>query len=260
MRHAIINKYAYIQDLRADRDALYESAAENNRQLLALGITGPLMLNAKLQLAEDLIETGRCEEGMNLLQEVADQTPPKEDFNGNIQVIQSKGCACLGDLDQAIRLVTASTFNGDMLDTKAYLNALYLYQADRKEEALRIIDQNIEKGPSFMGWRYYLRAAVYFDLGETDRAGQDLDAGAMYTWDRNGLYSYVHGKLALAAGDKDAGMEWLRHAEASLPVAANVLREQIVRELEDLSAEVPQATPTVSSAGLTIPAATKYAS
>ena len=256
LRHEIISDYAYIQDLRADRAVTFEAAAENNGRELALGVTGPLRMYSTVDMAEDLIDAGQCDEGMKLLPALYEQTPQNNAFIGTIQIIQSKGYACLGDLNNAIQLATESTSNDDDLDTKIYLRALYLYQLGQLDQALQIIDQSIQKSRSFQGARYYLREAIYIEQGKTDQAVSDLDTGQMYTWDRGDLYCYVNGELALAAGDKASGIEWLQQAEATLYTHSNVLRQKIIHELAGLGAAPMQDTPSVSLPGLILPTPT----
>jgi len=158
--------------------------------------------------------------------------------------------ACIDKLDDALLSIDASTSNGSSLDQKAYLKALYLYEAGRVAEARQVIDQTIEQTPSFSGWRYYLRAVLRAEAGDLQAAQQDLDTGVRYTWDRNGLYSYARAKLALAAGDKTGGIQWLQHAEASQMTTAEPLRIRIQDELAGLGAAPREYTPTIDLPGL----------
>ncbi len=250
LRRQVLTDYAYSQDLRVDRDLLFGLAAAEGRKALTLKQPLAQILFLKRQTAENLIEAGRCQNGLDLLKEVADQTPTSDDFYGGVLMIESKGQACLGHLDLALQNIDASTFNGSSLDTKAYLKALYLYQDGRSAEARQVIDQTIQQTPAFSGWRYYLRAVLQAEAGNTQAASQDLDTGAMYTWDRNGLYSYARAKLALASGDQPDGVKWLQHAEASLMTNAVPLRERILDELAALDAFPLQPTPSIDFPGL----------
>jgi len=250
LRRQVLTDFAYSQDLRVDRDLLFRLAATEGYKALTLKQPLAQILFLKRQTAENLIEAGRCQDGLDLLKEVADQTPTNEDFYGGVLMIESKGQACLGHLDLALQNIDASTFNGSSLDTKAYLKALYLYQAGRSAEARQVIDQTIQQTPAYSGWRYYLRAVLQAEAGDPQAASQDLDTGAMYTWDRNGLYSYARAKLALASGDQPGGIQWLQHAEASLMTNAVPLRERILNELAALGALPLQPTPSVDFPGL----------
>ena len=250
LRRQILTDYAYLQELRIDRDLLFGLAAADGRQALTLDLPLAQALYLKRQAAENLIEAGICQEGLDWLKEVAEQTPTNDDFYGGVLMVESKGQACLGQLDLALRSIDASTFNGSSLDTKAYLKALYLYQAGRSAEARQVIDQTIQRTPAYSGWRYYLRAILQAETGDIDAASRDLDTGVMYTWDRNGLYSYARAKLALASGDQAGGTQWLKHAEATLMTNAVPLRQRILNELAELGASPLQPTPSVDFPGL----------
>ena len=250
LRRQVLTDYAYLQELRSDRDLLFGLAAEDGRQVLTLDLPLAQALYLKRQAAENLIESGLCQEGLDWLQEVAEQVPTNDDFYGGVLMVESKGQACLGQLDLALRSIDASTFNGSSLDTKAYLKALYLYQAGRSAEALQAIDQTIQRAPAYAGWRYYLRAVLQAEMGNIDAANRDLETGAMYTWDRNGLYSYARAKLALASGDQAGSIQWLQHAEATLMTNAVPLRHHILIELADLNASPLQPTPSLDFPGL----------
>jgi len=250
LRREIITDYAYQQTLRADREPLFELAIMDGRQALTQKMPFAQALYLKRQTAENLIEIGRCQDGLDMLKDVADQTPTNDDFYGGVLMVEAKGQACLGQLDLALQNIDASTFNGSSLEDKAYLKALFLYQAGRSAEARQVIDQTIQRTPTFSGWRYYLLAVLQAETGQMEAVTQDLDTGAGYTWDRNGLYSYAHAKLALADGDQSDGIHWLQHAEATLMTSASPLRQRILKELAALGAQPLQPTPAVDFPGL----------
>ena len=109
-----------------------------------------------------------------------------------------------------------------------------------------MIDRSIQNKPDFHGYRFYLRALIYFDRGDIDLARQDLLTGSGYTWYHRGLYAYLMGMLALYDGDLDEGKAWLQYAAASMqPEEGLWLKKRIQSELTRLDALVPTPTPGV---------------
>ena len=250
LRREVLTDFAYIQDLRVDRDRLFNLAASDGLKALTRDLPLAQAVYLKRQTSENLIEAGHCLDGQNLLNELVSQLSADDEFTGGVMMVQSKALACMDKLDDALLSIDASTSNGSSLDQKAYLKALYLYEAGRVAEARQVIDQTIQQTPSFSGWRYYLRAVLRAEAGDLQAAQQDLDTGVRYTWDRNGLYSYARAKLALAAGDKTGGIQWLQHAEASQMTTAEPLRIRIQDELAGLGAAPREYTPTIDLPGL----------
>jgi tetratricopeptide (TPR) repeat protein len=140
-----------------------------------------------------------------------------------------------------------------MVISKTYTKTAYLYQLERLEEALAVISESLESKPEFQGYRYYLRALIYYDMGETDLARADLETGSYYTWERSALYAYVSGKMALEEGQRDAGIAQLQLAEASLDHNFSLLRMRIIEELAQLGAEPLSITPSITIASTPIP-------
>jgi hypothetical protein len=90
----------------------------------------------------------------------------------------------------------------------------------------------INEQPLGGGWRYFIRALIYYEQGEKELALKDLETGDAYSWYGNGVYWYVKAKLAFEAGEKENGIMYLQNAEQTLDVTYTPLRQQVIQELE----------------------------
>ena len=240
----ILIKLAGLYNMRVDRNILYDMAIEEGYQTVDMGLDLANQLFLQRRIAEISIEAGHCQEGLDLLDEIAEQVPTDDPFYGGIYRLRARAQACMGQLDLAIQNMDASLFNGTQTDDKLNKKALYLYEAGQNEAALQAINETLERKPSFTGYRYYVRAMLNAEAGDMDAAEQDLMTGENYTWDRTGLYGYVMAKLAFNEGDEETAIQWLQYTEASLTSDMYPLRERIIRELNELGAEPLEVTPS----------------
>lgn len=115
------------------------------------------------------------------------------------------------------------------------------------------MNQLIEQKPSYDGWRYYLRALIYQEKGNREKAEEDLMMGAGNTWSQVGLFSYVQGKMALEDGNVEEGIRLLQEAEASLDYLLIPLQRRIQAELKKLGDQPLQMTSSVLLNATSIP-------
>lgn len=251
LRQYILVDLAGLQTYQVDSEHIAEYALENAGAALSLGAT--LDEYPDRIYVIDLIYTKRCDEAVRQLQEMIDRTDPTNQSIGGLYHIQSQAYACLNQVDKAIQLVDKSMFNNVNMEWKYELKARYLYQAGQSEEALELLNELIEAKPSYDGWRYYLRALIYQEMGERDKANEDLIIGSGSTWSHVGLYSYVQGKMALEDGNREEGISLLQEAEATLDVPFTPLRYRILSELEKLGAKPLELNPSVMLEATSIP-------
>ena len=243
LRQYLLVDLAGLQNYQVDAQYISEYALENAGAALTLGAT--LDEYPDRIYITDLIFTNRCEEAVQQLQEMIDQTDPKNDSIGGLYHIQSQAYICLGEVDKAIKMVDKSMFNNVNMEWKYELKARYLYQAGRNNETLQLLNELITQKPSYDGWRYYLRSLIYQEMGEREKAEQDLMIGTGNTWSRVGLFSYVQGKMALEDGNTEEGIALLQEAEATLDYLFIPLQKRIQAELEQLGAQPLEITPSV---------------
>jgi len=155
-----------------------------------------------------------------------------------------------GFLDQALAHINLSqrlSASNDKLSFKA----LILLSQGQPAAALTALKQVTVAG-RLCGCDYYLRALVYYQLGQPALAQADIDTGTPQTWARGGLRSYVLGLLALDQGDTATGQQLLQEAQASLPRSDGpALLKQITQKLDSLG--VPRLNPTPYAGALETP-------
>ena len=243
LRQYLLVDLAGLQNYQVDAKYVSEYALENALAALNLGTT--LDEYPDRTYVINLIFTRRCEEAIQQLQEMIDQTDPKEPSIGGLYHIQSMAYVCLGQVDKAIKLVDKSMFNNANMEWKYELKARYLYQAGRSDEALQLLNKLLEEKPSYDGWRYYLRALIYQEMGKRGKAEEDLMMGAGNTWEHAGLYAYVQGEMALEDGNVEEGIALLQEAESTLDYLFIPLQKRIQTKLDELGAKPLKLTPSV---------------
>jgi tetratricopeptide (TPR) repeat protein len=243
LRESLLAALAGQQNYRVDTQHITKYALENASAALNLGAT--LEKYPDRIYVSALIFTDRCEEASQRLQEMIDQTDPNSPSIGGLYRMQSQAFICLGDTKKALQMIDKSMFNNIDMDLKNGFKAEYLYQAGRRSEALQLLNTLIEEKPNYDGWRYYLRALIYQEMGEREKAEEDLMMGAGNTWWHAGLFLYVQGKMALEDGNKEEAITLLQEAEASLGVGSAPLQARIRAELKELGAQPLEITPSV---------------
>jgi tetratricopeptide (TPR) repeat protein len=251
LRQYLLVGLAGLQNYQVDAANISEYALQNAVAALNLGAT--LDEYPDRIYITDLIFTRRCEEAIQQLQKMIDQTDPNEPSIGGLYHIQSMAYVCAGQVDRALQMVDKSMFNNANMEWKYELKARYLYQAGRSNEAFQLLNKLIGEKPSYDGWRYFLRALIYQEMGEREKAAEDLMMGASNTWEHGGLYAYVQGKMALEDGNMEEGIAMLQEAEATLDYLFTPLQKRIQTELEELGAKPLEITPSVMLDATSIP-------
>jgi tetratricopeptide (TPR) repeat protein len=239
-RRQVFGRLGDMQDLTVNRLFLYERSLAD-LQVVITRAPGQFA-EADSELATLLVYSGHCDEGLSKLQELLAQAEPEQ--KAHYYFLQSVGYACLGKLDQALQSLDRASATGDTADALALRNE-YLYQAGRSKEALAGINKFIEAVPDYGGERYYLRALIYYEMGNTAQAEQDLATGKRLAYTNGQVLAYVQGKLAIDQGNKEEGIKYLQLSEASLDVVYNVLRSRVQKELTGLGTQPLPMTPTV---------------
>src|SRR5574341_2072544 len=115
------------------------------------------------------------------------------------------GNLCLGKPDQALpQIDTALKVNPN--NYRKWLRAIILYNMGRLNDSLAQLNEIFETSPYYNGYRYYLRALIYYEQKKPDLAKADIGFGSGQTWSHEGLMSYVLGEIALDAGDREGGI------------------------------------------------------
>lgn len=244
-RDALADKAAS-QIYQVDRAVLVDLVIESDKKALEYLVDEDRKLLARSLLASDLVDAGRCAEGLELAHELEKVIPPDTSKSyGCLGCAISAGYACLGEMDKAIQSMDALIKNNGGTKSRAYYLALYQYQAGKKDAALQTLNDSLDQDGTFIGARYLLRSLIHLEKGDTTQALTDLQMGENYSWIRSHIYAYVNGKLALANGDTEGTIRWLQLAEASFYPYQSVLRDQVRTELQQLGAQPLDLEPTI---------------
>ncbi|MEW5872487.1 MAG: tetratricopeptide repeat protein [Chloroflexota bacterium] len=235
-RFRIYETLGSAQDLTANYQISQELALENLRTAVALG--GVLFSRAERDIPLTLFSVRRCDEGMAELDQIVQARGASAPPSVGLQYVASCGYLCQGEIGKALEAIEKAQAIEDS-DDYQWLQAILLYHAGRKGEALEILNQLITRKPNSFGPRYYLRALIYYEQGRSDLAERDLYFGDANTWNRAGLASYVRAHLALDRGHKEEGIALLQEARITMLWPYHPLEARIDRELILLKAGKP---------------------
>lgn len=226
-RYQIYDQLAGLEPLRADRNSIEAQALENLQKAVSQGNSDPYS-NRLIPLT--LFSLGRCEEGMSRLQAIGDAQPTGESPDGGLLNIQAYGYLCLGETKQALESIESSLAAGSNPQRK-WLRAVILYQMGKADEAFTQLDDLIQPAADDAGLYYYLRALINYEKGKIDQAKEDLANGSTRTWFQGGLKAYVEGRLALDAGKRAEGIQYLHDAQNTLEWYFNIFQTRLEKEL-----------------------------
>jgi len=251
-RHEVINGFSGIEEYRVNRQALARLAQENAGAAITLGYTNEYPFTDRVYVA-DFTTLEQCNQALVGIERMLDATAPDNTSITGLYTMRAEARACLGRYEEAVQDVNVSLQNPNNPIAKAYRKGLYLYQLGELEQALAVLNESITSKPTFQGYRYYLRALIYYDLGKKELASADLETGSSYTWERTGVYAYLLGKMALDDGRQAEGIELFQTAEATLDSNCMLIRSRILEELARLGAEPLSIRPSITIASTPIP-------
>jgi len=209
----LIDQYEF----QIDQAPLYQHRLEDILQAYTLSNNEPWGTRS-VGLA--LLEAGYCEESLDYFLRLEDErgqnASPSETINGFI----AKDYVCLGQFEKALKYsdtaISIKESKGEDARWDKFRHSRILVALERYQEALEIINELLEKDPYYDGYRYYDRALLYYKLGMSELAYDDINFGSTQTWGQYGMRAYVLGLLALDEDDEDSALYWLQIAEASL--------------------------------------------
>jgi tetratricopeptide (TPR) repeat protein len=207
--HAIADEMEYT----VDSDPLYAASLQNMHLGMAYGTT---IYGVPEDAARLHNMNGECSTGLSELKELEKAVPSKSAEYYEVERAMAETYECLGQYAKALEKINEALKCGCDYWQYNILNAEILYYNGDKDQALEILDKDIEETPAFAGSRYYLRALIYYDQGKYDLARADLDTGAGNTWFHKGIFPYLLAKFAVMDRDMESAKSWLQYAEASL--------------------------------------------
>jgi len=249
LRQSIYYELAWLEEFSVHNEQLMSIALENAYKAVELGTTEQY---PERIIILDLIFTNQCQKALDEVQKLIDEHPAGVSSLGGLLHIRSQAYACLGRLEEALQSVNDSMFNDLNMGYKYDLKMQYLLMLERYEEALVLLNERIcdcELG----GWRYYMRAQVYYRQGKTDLALADLTEGQFNTWERGGWLPYVLAQIALDDGRTEEAIQLFQYAEATLNPTYNPLRWKIQEQLALLGSHPSTIAPSTLYQSTAIP-------
>jgi len=207
-RYKYYDYLSILQMNRVDKLEMQRIALDNLTMANRLGNYDPL---AERYVIFSNILVGNCDEGIaqaNHLIETEAETSAA--FYTGLEL----GYMCRNEPEEALQYADKAISIRDTCERRLE-RARVLYALNRLDDALADMDFSIAQDPYYCGDRYYLRALLFAEKGEFDKAQDDLDFGIGQTWSRGGLLSYALGKIALGKGDKDSAILYFQDAEAT---------------------------------------------
>jgi tetratricopeptide (TPR) repeat protein len=245
-RHDVYSELGVLEEIWADRQPLNRLALENLRMALALGNSDPMSPRG---LVFELASLGDCDAALAEASRLYNLVEPGDPPSAGINTALANSYLCSGDYSQALAFLDIAIQISDTPERRFH-RAVALFGLGRLEEALEELNAQIEARPTFDGFRYYLRALVYYDLGMPDLAREDLQTGAYNTWGRTGMATLVAGLLARDEGDRDGAIELLRLTEATIDRSLTPMLARTWAELAALG-EQPLLAPSTSPTSAT---------
>lgn len=250
LRAYIYDSLASAYEDRATNDRYLALAAENLRAAVARWTSTPYVYR---NLPVYLFYGGQCEAGVREFERIqafeGESAPPKS----SLLALEAQAYLCQGEFEKALE---ANRQARAIQETSGYvwMQAVILFNMDRYDEALDLLNREIENDPYYNGMRYYLRAVIYQAQGQRDLAQQDLDVGSGNTWGQLGLKEYVLGQMAIEDGDMEEAAARLQSAYLTLPwLVEHPLKERIATQLAELGAPVPTPAPGPQIAATPLP-------
>ncbi|MBI3169338.1 MAG: hypothetical protein HYZ22_12715 [Chloroflexi bacterium] len=225
-----MRELANLEIYSVNKFTIYDLANQDVRKSIELG--APVSSYVYRHYARNLIEGNHCQEGLEetqkLIQQFGTQGP---DYGQYYSVYLTEAYICLGELDKALESAQFITCDDPVSTCKSGLMTEIYLQSEDYDNALNTVNYMINWQPVGGGWRYFIRALIYYEQGLTELALQDLETGDAYSWYGNGVYWYVNAQMAFAEGDTETGINYLHQAEQTLDVGYAPLRQQIIKEL-----------------------------
>jgi tetratricopeptide (TPR) repeat protein len=213
MAYAYIKTFGLISEENyLDQLPYYNQALEHLLLAIELGTT---VEQANHVFGTELSGVYRCREAFDYLDRLVSRQGMTASEFGGIDLGLSVAHLCLGNLDNAqdhmLKVVEIVPSQYSYL----FLAQIY-YQAGEYEKALETLDNSYATNGEFGGWRFYLRAAVQYALGETELALEDIALGDEESWIENQLRAYVLGRIALDAGNEEEGLAYLEASQKTI--------------------------------------------
>ena len=227
-----------LEENRINRELWYEMGLEANLISIDKGIR-PQWGNRNLGF--QLFYLGRCQESLDYFTKLEAINDVE---SAGIYTGMSYSYLCLKDYEQALDYVDRA-LEIIYSHEREQMVAVIQLNDGQLEEALEYFDKDIAVSPNYGARRYWIRAAIYYEMGDNDQALENIYESYGKSWGNKGLQSYVLGRIAIDEGDLEGGLNHLLDAEATMTrVDMPIYYDWIVAEIDRLGSQPLYPTPT----------------
>ena len=235
-RYKYYDHLSGVQTYRADRLRLQQIALDNLLLANQMGNYDPL---AERYLIFSNMVVGNCDAAIEQANKlIATSTEPIAALPAGLAL----NYMCKNDPEKALPYMDEAINISDSC-TRRYDRARILYALGRNDDAMADLNHTIAADPYYCGDRYYLRGLLYAEMGDLQKAQEDLSFGMGQTWGRGAFLPYAQGKIALAQDDREMAIQYFQDAEATYPLEDSILIK-IRADLATLDAKPIEITPS----------------
>ncbi len=228
----------------ATRFKFYELALQDCEKAMSLGVSDGYKYVYR-HYARNMIEANHCQEGLEEILALIAQTDSQDSIMSTYNIYLTEAHICLEDFEKALESVQQVECDDPVSTCRSGMTAKIYFQMGEKEKALEILNDMILEQPVSGGWRYFLRAAIYYEKGQDELALQDMALGEQYTWFGDGVYWRTRSQMAFDEDDDKNGVLYLQYAESTSDIQYTTFRKEIQEELESLGSTPLNLEPTI---------------
>ncbi|MBI9046430.1 MAG: tetratricopeptide repeat protein [Anaerolineaceae bacterium] len=208
-RAEIAYNLAWLEVFYMDQKYYFELSLADYLKAFELGTSE---IDVRWNIGYSLLLSGHHQEGFDLLLSIEESANERTALHS---YYLAKSYMYFGEFEDAwiymFQTIIEDGFYNNHIDSLRIR-----YYTLQKEEFFEWLNSSIEDFPSYGGYRYYMRALLHYENGDSDLALADLDYGFMNVWLPYNLRAYLLGKIALEEGFTDEAIYWFQLAEASL--------------------------------------------
>lgn len=186
----------------------------------------------QISLGVKLVDAYRCREAFDYFDRLTAKEGETAAGSGGINFGLAAVHLCLGNYDSAITYMSVAIKETPNQLLYLLMAEIYFQNGDY-EETIDTLNNSFSTHGDHSGWRFYLRAAAYYKLGDTAKALEDIERGMAQTTIENHLRAYVLGLIALDEGRQLEGLAFLEAAQRTLPASEF---PALLREIEEVFA------------------------
>lgn len=243
--HGLADGYPY----RSDREIFNQLALENIKMGALRGSGGNLHPERQVVIYETYLH--QCDNALKLTDSFSKILPEDDVFTPTLETMYELSYACKEDYEKALFYNQANLDKRNMSNEVSINAVIYLYQLDRKKEALTMAS-NVKHGLFACKFKF-MKALIEFDFGQYAEALQDADLASRNCWQGETYNSYIEGLNNLRLNQKDKAIKNLQYSEATFDYDFYFLIQRSRNELRKLNQPTLVITPSVHISSTPIP-------